>query len=128
MNGSRATSRPRSAATIQLAPSISTAGRTPGTAADAITGINKYTFRSGRQTYQDVKTAATFLKGIGKNVTVFAQDSVFGNGNFSAVNLVIGASLRTHFDALPIAIALMRHPQLTVHMLGGRIRATRPPS
>ena len=50
-------------------------------ATDAITGINKYTFRSGRQTYQDVKTAATFLKGVGRNVTVFAQDSVFGNGN-----------------------------------------------
>lgn len=60
-------------------------------ASDAITGINKHTFRSGRQTYQDVKTAATFLRGIGKNVTVFAQDSVFGNGNFSAVNLVIGS-------------------------------------
>jgi len=60
-------------------------------ASDAITGINRHTFRSGRQTYQDVKTAATFLKGIGKNVTVFAQDSVFGNGNFSAVNLVVGS-------------------------------------
>lgn len=60
-------------------------------ASDAITGINKYTFRSGRQTYQDVKTAATFLKGVGKNVTVFAQDSVFGAGNFSAVNLIIGS-------------------------------------
>ena len=59
-------------------------------ASDAITGINKYTFRSGRQTYQDVKTAATFLKGTGKNVTVFAQDSVFGAGNFSAVNLIVG--------------------------------------
>ena len=55
-------------------------------ATDAITGINKYTFRSGRQTYQDVKTAATFLKGTGKNVVVFAQDSAFGAGNFSAVN------------------------------------------
>ncbi len=60
-------------------------------ATDALTGINKYTFRSGRQTYQDVKTAATFLKGVGKNVTVFAQDSVFGNGNFSTVNAVIGS-------------------------------------
>ena len=59
-------------------------------ATDAITGINKYTFRSGRQTYQDVKTAATFLKGVGKNVTVFAQDSVFGAGNFAAVNLIVG--------------------------------------
>ena len=54
-------------------------------ASDAITGINKYTFRSGRQTYQDVKTAATFLKGAGKNVTVFAQDSVFGAGRSTCV-------------------------------------------
>jgi branched-chain amino acid transport system substrate-binding protein len=60
-------------------------------ASDAITGINKYTFRSGRQTYQDVKTAATFLKGVGKNVTVFAQDSVFGAGNYTAVNLIVGS-------------------------------------
>ena len=60
-------------------------------ASDAITNINKHTFRSGRQTYQDVKTAATFLKGVGKNVTVFAQDSVFGAGNFSAVNLIVGS-------------------------------------
>jgi branched-chain amino acid transport system substrate-binding protein len=59
-------------------------------ATDAVTGVNKYTFRSGRQTYQDVKTAATFLRGIGKNVTVFAQDSVFGAGNFTAVNLIVG--------------------------------------
>ena len=60
-------------------------------ATDAVTGINRYTFRSGRQTYQDVKTAATFLKGAGRNVTVFAQDSVFGVGNFSAVNLIVGS-------------------------------------
>jgi branched-chain amino acid transport system substrate-binding protein len=59
-------------------------------ATDAITGINKYTFRSGRQTYQDVKTAATFLRGVGKKVTVFAQDSAFGVGNYAAVNAVIG--------------------------------------
>src|SRR5688500_7534312 len=60
-------------------------------ATDAITGINKYTFRSGRQTYQDVKTAATFLKGIGKKVTVFAQDSAFGVGNYAAVNSIVGS-------------------------------------
>jgi branched-chain amino acid transport system substrate-binding protein len=59
-------------------------------ASDAITGINKYTFRSGRQTYQDVKTAATFLRGVGKKVTVFAQDSAFGVGNYAAVNSIIG--------------------------------------
>src|SRR5919106_3057338 len=59
-------------------------------ATDALTGINRYTFRSGRQTYQDVKTAATFLRGVGKKVTVFAQDSAFGVGNFAAVNSIIG--------------------------------------
>jgi branched-chain amino acid transport system substrate-binding protein len=60
-------------------------------ATDAITGINKYTFRSGRQTYQDVKTAATFLKGAGRKVVVFAQDSAFGVGNFTAVNSIVGS-------------------------------------
>ncbi len=35
-------------------------------AADAITGVNKYTFRAGRQTYQDVLDAASFLKGGGQ--------------------------------------------------------------
>ncbi|MGH3071805.1 MAG: substrate-binding domain-containing protein [Gaiellaceae bacterium] len=64
-------------------------------ASDAITGINKYTFRSGRQTYQDVKTAATFLKGIGKKVTVFAQDSAFGAGNYVAVNSIVGSQGHT---------------------------------
>lgn len=60
-------------------------------ASDAITGINRYTFRSGRQTYQDVKTAATFLRGVGKKVTVFAQDSAFGAGNYAAVNAIVGS-------------------------------------
>lgn len=55
-------------------------------ATDAITGINKYTFRSGRQTYQDVKASTAFLKGaVGKNVVVFAQDTAFGQGNFAVV-------------------------------------------
>src|SRR6476659_11264255 len=30
-------------------------------ATDGVTGINKYTFRSGRQTYQDIQTAASFV-------------------------------------------------------------------
>jgi branched-chain amino acid transport system substrate-binding protein len=60
-------------------------------ATDAITGINRYTFRSGRQTYQDVKTAATFLRGVGRKVMVFAQDSAFGVGNYAAVNSIVGA-------------------------------------
>jgi branched-chain amino acid transport system substrate-binding protein len=55
-------------------------------AADAITGINKYTFRAGRQTIQDVLAAKSYLgKGSGKKVVVFDQDSVFGHGNYAAV-------------------------------------------
>jgi branched-chain amino acid transport system substrate-binding protein len=55
-------------------------------AADAITGINRYTFRAGRQTIQDVLDAKSFLgKTTGKKVLVFDQDSVFGHGNYAAV-------------------------------------------
>jgi branched-chain amino acid transport system substrate-binding protein len=61
-------------------------------ASDAITGINRYTFRSGRQSYQDVLAASSYLGGgAGKNVTVFAQDSAFGLGNFLAVQQVMGS-------------------------------------
>ena len=60
-------------------------------ASDAVTGINNNTFRSGRQSYQDVLAASSYLGGGGgKNVTVFAQDSAFGIGNFAAVNQVMG--------------------------------------
>jgi branched-chain amino acid transport system substrate-binding protein len=59
-------------------------------ASDAITGINKHTFRSGRQTTEDVLAANSFLQGSGKKVVVFAQDSAFGNGNFAAVNALLG--------------------------------------
>ena len=64
-------------------------------ASDAITGVNKYTFRSGRQTLQDVETVASFLKGSGKKVVVFDQDSVFGHGNYAAVKALIGAKGHT---------------------------------
>ena len=61
-------------------------------ATDALTGINKYTFRSGRQSYQDVATAATFLPDLqGKKVTVFTQDNAFGQGNVASVTSVFGA-------------------------------------
>ncbi len=60
-------------------------------AADAVTGANKYTFRSGRQTYQDVATAGTILGDVkGKKVTVMAQDSAFGKANIAAVSAVLG--------------------------------------
>ncbi|MDQ0613079.1 branched-chain amino acid transport system substrate-binding protein [Microbacterium sp. W4I4] len=61
-------------------------------AADAITGINDYTFRSGRQSAQDVATAGTFLDDIdGKKIAVFAQNTAFGQGNVAAVEAILGA-------------------------------------
>src|SRR2546421_1515832 len=59
-------------------------------ASDAITGVNKYTFRAGRQTLQDVNTVNSFLKGAGKKVVVLDQDSVFGHGNYAAVKALVG--------------------------------------
>ena len=60
-------------------------------AIDGVTGINDYTFRSGRQTYQDVKASTAFLKGaVGKNVVVLAQDIAFGQGNVAVVRNIFG--------------------------------------
>jgi branched-chain amino acid transport system substrate-binding protein len=60
-------------------------------AADAVTGANKYTFRSGRQTYQDVATAGSMIGDVtGKKVTVLAQDSAFGKANVAAVTAILG--------------------------------------
>lgn len=62
-------------------------------ATDAITGVNDNTFRSGRQTYQDVATAASLIDDVeGSNVLVFAQDSEFGAGNVAAVEAVLGGA------------------------------------
>lgn len=60
-------------------------------ATDALTGLNRYTFRSGRQCYQDVQTAKAYL-GSGKKVLVFAPDSAFGKSNVAAVQAVIGGA------------------------------------
>jgi branched-chain amino acid transport system substrate-binding protein len=60
-------------------------------ATDAITGINGYTFRSGRQSYQDVATAASLIEGDSGTVLVFAQDTEFGAANVAAVDAVLGA-------------------------------------
>ena len=61
-------------------------------AADAITGVNGYTFRSGRQSYQDVQTAKSLLADLkGKTVLVFTQDTAFGQSNVAAVKQVFGA-------------------------------------
>ncbi|MFF5178566.1 substrate-binding domain-containing protein [Micromonospora sp. NPDC000316] len=62
-------------------------------ATDAVTGVNKYTFRSGRQSYQDVVTAKSFIGDpTGKKVVVFAQDGAFGDANEAAVKAVIGSA------------------------------------
>jgi branched-chain amino acid transport system substrate-binding protein len=60
-------------------------------ATDAITGANRYTFRSGRQTIQDTLTIKEILgKGVGKKIVVFAQDTAFGQGNVAAVRTILG--------------------------------------
>ena len=60
-------------------------------ASDAVTGANRYTFRSGRQTYQDILAAKEILgAGVGRKVVVFGQDTAFGQGNVAAVRNVLG--------------------------------------
>jgi branched-chain amino acid transport system substrate-binding protein len=59
-------------------------------ATDAMTGINRNTFRSGRQSYQDVATAASLIEGDSGTVLVFAQDTEFGAANVAAVDAVLG--------------------------------------
>jgi branched-chain amino acid transport system substrate-binding protein len=62
-------------------------------ATDGLTGINRYTFRSGRQSYQDVLAAKSFIANpAGKNVLVFAQEGAFGSANVAAVTAVIGGA------------------------------------
>jgi branched-chain amino acid transport system substrate-binding protein len=60
-------------------------------AIDAITGINRYTFRSGRQSVQDVFAVREILGNTtGRRIVVLAQDSAFGNGNVAAVRTYLG--------------------------------------
>ncbi|MGW5786466.1 substrate-binding domain-containing protein [Streptomyces sp. NPDC003757] len=60
-------------------------------ATDALTGVNDYTFRSGRQSYQDILTVGAQLGAAqGKKVTVLAQNSAFGQANVAAVKDVLG--------------------------------------
>ena len=75
-------------------------------AADAITGNNAFTFRSGRQTYQDVATAGTALGDLhGKNVLVLAQDGAFGQANFKAVEAVLGSEKGAHVASLYVPLS-----------------------
>ncbi len=60
---------------------------------DEITGINRYTFRSGRQTYQDVTTATSYVKALGtaKSILVLAQDYAFGESYVTDATAAFGA-------------------------------------
>jgi len=88
-------------------------------AADAVTGINRYTFRSGRQSYQDVQTARTYL-GDGRKVLVFAPDSAFGKSNVAAVKAVLGGAGATVTDIAVPATATDFTP------FAGQVKAAAP--
>lgn len=60
-------------------------------AVDEVTGLNRYTFRSGSQTYQLVQAAASLIGEIqGKKVVVFAQDYAYGQSSAKSVAAVMG--------------------------------------
>jgi branched-chain amino acid transport system substrate-binding protein len=61
-------------------------------ASDAITGNNRYTFRSGRQVLQDTLAIQGILgkKAVAKKILVFAQDTAFGQGSVAAVKKILG--------------------------------------
>jgi branched-chain amino acid transport system substrate-binding protein len=62
-------------------------------AADQLTGANQYTFRSGRQTYQDVMTAKSYVAsaGSGQKIVVLAQDYAFGESYVTDAQKVFGS-------------------------------------
>jgi len=83
-----------SAAALRIAPIAArrrvlfVSGSAP---ADAITGVNRYTFRSGRQYAQQAQAAKAYL-GTGRRVLVFAPASADGADNVSAVKVVLGGA------------------------------------
>jgi len=89
-------------------------------AADALTGINGYTFRSGRQSAQDVATAGTFLGDIkGKKITVLAQNTAFGQGNEAAVKAILGAKGAT-VDSVLVAEDVTEFTPFAQQVLAGK--------
>jgi len=88
-------------------------------AADALTGINEYTFRSGRQSAQDVATAGTFLGDLtGKKVTVLAQNNAFGQGNEAAVKAILGGKGAT-VDSVLVAEDVTEFTPFAQQVLAG---------
>ena len=74
-------------------------------ATDKLDALNRYTFRSGRESYQDIATAGTFVGDLtGKRVVVLAQNSEFGTANAAGVKAVLGAKGATVSSVLvPLA-------------------------
>lgn len=72
---------------------------------DELTGINRYTFRSGRQAYQDVTASEGYIKalGRGKSVVVIAQDYAFGQSYITDASKAFAAMGDT---VTPIAVPL----------------------
>ncbi|MET2010875.1 substrate-binding domain-containing protein [Microbacterium chocolatum] len=88
-------------------------------AADAVTGINEYTFRTGRQSAQDVATAGGFLEDIeGKKVTVFAQNNAFGQGNEAAVSAILGG-MGAEVDSVLVAEDVTEFTPFAQQVLSG---------
>lgn len=88
-------------------------------AADVLTGVNDYTFRSGRQSAQDVATAGTFLGDLtGKKITVLAQNSAFGQGNEAAVKAILGAKGAT-VDSVLVAEDVTEFTPFAQQVLAG---------
>jgi branched-chain amino acid transport system substrate-binding protein len=93
-------------------------------AADLVTGANRYTFRSGRQTFQDVTTAASYVKalGTGKSILVLGQDFAFGQSYvtdataaFSSLGDTVTSQLvpLTTTDFTPVALQVAQaHPDI----------------
>ena len=93
-------------------------------AADAITGLNRNTFRAGRQTLQDVLDAANIFppKSTGKKIVVFAEDTAFGAGNVAAVQLIFGG--KGH-DGLEDPLAVRRRRPDAVRAAAEELRRRR---
>ncbi|MDI6100800.1 ABC transporter substrate-binding protein [Actinoplanes sp. NEAU-A12] len=91
-------------------------------ATDGLTGVNRYTFRSGRQSYQDVLAAKPYL-GDGRKVLVFAPDSAFGRSNVDAVTTRPAARPARRVTARAVREAAVRVGR-AVHP-GGLLRAGR---
>lgn len=78
----------------------------PGPAAvDDISGVNRNTFRTGRQSQQDVKGALSFLGDVsGEKIITMAEDYAFGIGNAAAVNYFLSGKKTQVLD--PVLVPL----------------------